>query len=447
MNNAGERIIALLAAPTDRARAWFQSLTGHTRIRVASYSDDLLDLQRKLETTPPEVLVLDADLFDGPDVLREMLLSIEGVLVYLVLPPQASEERINDILTIPCVAGGWIGDVKLPDVAGEIYEAAVRVRGAPPPSPPPAAPVVSFTPDSPVPTPTPAASAPLPSVPASAGIPPPPPGGGRVVAFWSGPAGGTGCTTLALAFSALAVGRGARTILLAFSEPAVSTYLHLDRVPNISSFFTAKDRQLQAASQRVGWGSQTAPVDMRVILGLARPCDGVVTLDQLATVIEAACGAYPFAVVDVPSLTPGGSVWSMLPLQYATDIVLVMPPTVTGVAATIEALTTLRELPAPGRVHIVLNQRFPKGSFATKDFRAGVEAVWRSCPDVTRVGFVDDLPGSMNEGEIPDSDILGGALDKLGEFAGLPASPTQPEEGRKRFSLGKLGRLRITMTD
>jgi hypothetical protein len=410
-------------------------MTGHPRVRVASYSADLLDLQRKLEMTPPEVLVLDADLFDGPDALRDMLLSIEGLLVFLVLPPQASEERVNDVLTIPCVAGGWIGDVNLPDVAGEIYDTAMRERGAPPPAPPSSPPAVSFTPDLPDPSP------------ASVELPPLPPGGGRVVAFWSGPAGGTGCTTLAMAFSALAAGRGASTILLAFSEPAVSTYLHLDRIPNISSFFTAKDRHLQAASQRVGWGTQADPVSMNVILGPARPCDGAVTLDQLSAVIETARGACSCTVVDVPSLTPGGSVWSMLPLQYATDIVLVMAPTVTGVAATVEALATLQDLPAPGRVHIALNQRFPKGAFSTKDFRAGVEAVWRACPDVTRVGFVEDLPGSMNEAEIPDSDILGNALDALGEFAGLPASPVSPDGGRKRFDLGRLGRLRVSLTD
>jgi MinD-like ATPase involved in chromosome partitioning or flagellar assembly len=453
MSNSEDQVTVLLAAPTNRVRAWYTALSRDSRLEISSYSNDLVDLQHKLETMDSEVLVLDADLFDGPDALRDMLLSVQGVLVFLVLPPQAGEEQIEHVLNIPSVAGGWVGDVDLPAVAGEIYEAAMRVRGASPPALLTSSPAVSFTPGPPIPvasvpsSPTTTFPASFPSTPEPAKVSPPPPGGSRVIAFWSGPAGGTGCTTLALAFSALAASRDASAILLALSEPAVSTYLHLDRVPNINSFFTANDRKLQAASQRIGWGAQAAPVGMHVILGPARPCDGEISAEQLSAVIEAARGAYSFTAVDMPSLTPGGTVWSVLPLKHATDIVLVMAPTVTGISATVEALVILRDVAAPGRVHVALNQRFPSGAFAPRDFRAGVEAVWGSCPDVTKVGFVDGLPGSMNEGEIPDSDILGGALGEIGEFAGLPASPTQPGEGRKRFSLGRLGKLRITMTD
>lgn len=454
MSNGGDKVTVLLAAPTKRVRAWYTALSRDPRLKISSYSGDLADLEYKVETVDSEALVLDADLFDGPNALHDMLSSVQDMIVFLVLPSEASDEQRERVLSMPSVAGGWVGDIDPPVVASEIYEAAMQARGVSPSASPAPAPAASLTPEPPAPV-APAPSSPPVASPASFApapqsmgpIPPPPPGGGRVIAFWSGPAGGTGCTTLALAFSALAASRDVSTILLALSEPAVSTYLHLSRVPNINSFFTAKGRKLQASCQRIGWGAHAAPVGMHVVLGPARPCDGRVTLDQLSTVLEAACGAYSFTVVDTPSLTPGGTVWSIAPLRHATDIVLVMAPTVTGIAATVEALATLRDVPAPGRVHIALNQRFPNGAFAPRDFRAGVEAIWGSCPDVTKVGFVDGLPGSMNEGEIPDSDILGGALGEIGEFAGLPASPTPPDAERKRFSLGKLGKLRITMTD
>jgi MinD-like ATPase involved in chromosome partitioning or flagellar assembly len=428
MADHDDPVTVLLAAPTERAHAWYKSLTGHSLLDVLSYSANLADLQHKLEETAPEALVLDADLFDGPDALRALLEPIQGVLVFLVLPPQAGQEQIDSALSNACVAGGWVGDVKLPEIAGDIHQAALQARGVAAPAPvPPAAPI----PPSPSP------------------VPPPPVGhapllrgGGRVVAFWSGSSGGTGCSTLSLAFSALAASRGVGAILLALSEPSVSTYLHLDRVPNVASFLTARGDRLAAATQRIGWGAQNGRTSMHVMLGPARPSDGVIEPGQLSVLIEAARAAYPFVVIDVPSLPPGGNPWTMVPLQHATDIMLVMAPTVTGISATVEALVTLDTIGASGGVHLVLNQRFPSGAFGSKDFRAGVEAMWQSCPEVTRIGFVADLPGSMNRGEIPDSDILGDGLGSLGELAGLPALPASTGEGARGFGLGK---LRITM--
>ncbi|MBN2258696.1 MAG: hypothetical protein JW704_12920, partial [Anaerolineaceae bacterium] len=340
------RVLALLAAPTKRVRAWYTSLVGNPLIMVASYSDDLSDLQRKLETmSDVEVLVLDAELFGGPDELRAMLEAFPDVITFVILPPEAGQPEIETVLSMPTVAGGWRGDVKLPEVVGEIRDAVERVRG-PLPQPVPASPVASFIPEAPepvAPAPPPAKTLPM-EVSSPSPASPPPPGGGRVVAFWSGPSGGTGCTTLALAFSALAASRGIDTILLAFSEPAVSIYLHLDRVPNVESFFTVQKDRLQAAMQRVGWGGQSNRVGMQVILGPARPRDGKITKEQLSSVIEAARAAYPIVVVDVPSLPPGGNPWSMEPLRHATDIVLVMAPILTGISATVEALATLDEL-------------------------------------------------------------------------------------------------------
>jgi MinD-like ATPase involved in chromosome partitioning or flagellar assembly len=432
MMDHDDSVTVLLAAPTERAHAWYKSLTGHSLLDVLSYSANLVDLQHKLERMTPEVLVLDADLFEGPNALWATLESLQGVLVFLVLPPHAGQDQIDFALSNACVAGGWAGDVKLPEVAGDIYQAALQARGVSTPSPIPSSVHTPLTPSqSPMPIPAPPVARAL-----------PPHDGSRVVAFWSGSSGGAGCTTLSLALSALSASRGVEVILLAFSEPSVSAYLHLDRVPNVASFFTAQENSLAAATQRIEWGAQDRRVGMGVMLGPARPSDGVIEPDQLSLPIEAACTAYPLVVIDVPSLPPGGNPWTMVPLRHATDIILVMAPTVTGISATVEALATIDKIGASGRVHLVLNHRFPSGAFGSKDFRAGVEAVWQSCPKVTRIGFVADLPGSMNRGEIPDSDIFGDGLGALGELAGLPAPPTSTTEKAGGFSLGK---LRITM--
>jgi MinD-like ATPase involved in chromosome partitioning or flagellar assembly len=215
-------------------------------------------------------------------------------------------------------------------------------------------------------------------------------------------------------------------------------------VPNIASFFTATDNSLQAATQTIGWGSRGAQVGLQVILGPTRPRDGEpVSSAELSAVIETARCESECVVVDVPSLTPPAtSPWTRTPLKHATDIVLVMAPTVTGISAAVEALSTLSEIPTAGRVSVLLNQRAPGGAFSTREFRAAVESIWRGCPEVTRVGFVPELPGSMNEGQMPDSDILGDSLKAMGDFIGLPGPEPAAPRGRKGFSLG---RLRISL--
>ncbi|MGD1996346.1 MAG: EsaB/YukD family protein, partial [Anaerolineae bacterium] len=92
---------------------------------------------------------------------------------------------------------------------------------------------------------------------------------GRTVAFWSGPAGGTGRTMLALALAAHAAERGADTGLLALSEPGLSAYLHLPRVPNAATFFDTGN--LSAAGQAVSWESEAGEAALQVVLGPARP--------------------------------------------------------------------------------------------------------------------------------------------------------------------------------
>ena len=441
--NERDCVSVLLAAPAERVHTWYKSLAGDLHIKVLSYSDDPVDLKHKLETMPLEVLIIDAELFDGPDELRGTLEAFPDVIAFLVLPSQAGQAEIEAVLSMPSVAGGWTGDVNLPGVASEIHKIAMQARGASASSLD--APAVSFAAE--ISTPESVLTASFPPAPSLTEGPSSSPSGGRMVAFWSGPSGGTGCTTLALAFSTLAARQGIETILLAFSEPAVSTYLHLSRVPNIVSYFTVRGQKLQVAVQRIEWRASGSRVGMQVMLGPARPRDGVVTPEQLSLVIEAARTAYPFVVVDVPSLPPGGNPWSMVPLRHATDIILVVAPLLTGISATVEALVSLEELSAAGRTHLVLNQRFPSGALGSRDFQAGVEAVWRSCPEMTRVGFVQTLPGSMNKGEVLDGDILGDGLKALGELAGLPASSITSDKGRRRFSLSNLGKLRITVRD
>ena len=130
--------------------------------------------------------------------------------------------------------------------------------------------------------------------------------------------------------------------------------------------------------------------------------------------------------VMISSLPEGDDKPYKYPAMFAdSDVVLVMPPAVAGVAAAVEALVTLRDVGAAARVHLVLNRRFD-GGLGTRDFVAGVEQLWGSCPHVAAdVPPVLDLPGLLDRGELPDlvleSSPLARAVSALGQAAaGLP---------------------------
>ncbi len=271
------------------------------------------------------------------------------------------------------------------------------------------------------------------------------------MALWSGPAGGVGKTTLALLLSAYAAERGIAPLLVALAEPAVSAYLTLPRMPNVTAFFETGD--LGRAVQTVGWeGGPT----LRVILGPARPSDGAVTREQVTALVKAAAVEEDVTVVDLPALPPGGNVWSLEPLTRATDLVLVALPTVTGVAAVVESLATLRDIGAPGRVHLVLSHR-SGGGVSRREFVNGVRSLWGSCPEVAaEVPYVPSLAAALDRGELPDFPPLTEAVARLAERAAGLARVERSEEGappertsapagdRPRRRLGRLITLEVT---
>lgn len=252
----------------------------------------------------------------------------------------------------------------------------------------------------------------------------PPARRGRLVALWSGPAGGTGRTALALALAAHAVGQGVETCLLALSEPSVSAYLGLARVPNVNGFFETGD--LARAVQAVGWEGNF----LRVILGPARPRHGKAQQAQVAALVEAAAATYPLVLMDLPSLVPGGDLWSAQPLKQATDVLLVLTPTSAGVVAAVEALATLQDLEAPGRRLLVLNRRSP-GKPRAQAFLEEVRALWGDCPPLAaEVPYVPGL-AMLDHGELPDAPALQEAVTVLAEVAAGIGRP-EAVQGQQR---------------
>lgn len=250
------------------------------------------------------------------------------------------------------------------------------------------------------------------------------------IAFWSGPAGGTGRTILALALAIQAAEQGTDTVLLALSEPAISAYLRLPRVPNVTTFLEMGN--LKAAEQALAWGGEEDRASMRVMLGPARPRDGVVEDGQIGALVSASCAMHSLVVVDVPALTPGGNAWAVEPLTKVDSVMLVMVPSAAGVAATVEALATLRDLRAFARPYLILNRRSRAG-LAQQAFADGVAQLWGSCPEIVlEIGYLADLPDVVDRGELADAvagpSPLANAMGALARFMLEDDTPDTPSQ-------------------
>ncbi|HEY77200.1 MAG TPA: ParA family protein [Thermoflexia bacterium] len=271
------------------------------------------------------------------------------------------------------------------------------------------------------------------------------PAGGRVVALWSGPAGGVGKTTLALLLVGYAAERRVRAdgcplLLLALAEPSVSARLALPRVPNVTAFFETED--LARAVQTVGW--EAGPT-LPVVLGPARPREGAVERERVAALVEAAASAYPVVVADLPALPPGGNVWSLEPLLHARAVVLVAAPSAAGVAAVVESLATLRDIGASAGVHLVINRRVASG-LPLREFVEGVRSLWGECPPVAaEVPYSPEL-AALDRGEWPEGvgsngrSTLREAVEALTRAVLWPWSIVEAQEvaSRPRRRLGRL---------
>jgi arsenite-transporting ATPase len=381
---------------------------------VLSYATSADELAQRA-SMQPEVLVLDAALFAGPQVMAEALAKLSFAAIYVLLPAESAGRAEATALSVPSVLAVWKGEVRLSEMADTLYAEAIGRRTAagrvqvPKAEPPPLSP-----------------------------HPTPQRGTERVIAFWSGPAGGAGRTTLALALAILAVEWRADAVLLGLSEPAMSAYLHLARVPNALTFLQGAER-IEAVEQVVAWDKEDgAQASLPVILGPARPRDGaMIGGEQIGGLIEATRAAHDLVIVDLPPLTPGDNAWSLAPLGQASDVVLVVPPSPCGVAAAVEALVTLDDLGAKARVHVVLNRRVP-GGLSERDVEAGVAQMSGAAPPVAvEVPFIAGLPGLLDRAELPAAEVLVEAAGLLVEVATGWRRPEPVEPEPKATPAGK----------
>lgn len=120
--------VSILLAHRDMSKTttWYQALQMDARFRVTSMANDAQDFRSKLASSP-EVILLDATVFDGPKTLIDALTSITGA-VYLIVPPNVSEELIAQFKQAPAVKLVYPGDVNLAEFMTRAYSDALSLR-------------------------------------------------------------------------------------------------------------------------------------------------------------------------------------------------------------------------------------------------------------------------------------------------------------------------------
>lgn len=325
-----DAITVLLAGPIPRLQAWYTVLAGDARFRVSMQANDPLDLQSKL-TANPDVLVLDANIYPGPQPVVETLTRYHGA-AYVLLPLEAAQDTVLSISQIPCVKGVYKGDISLLAISGEMYAAADAQRKI----------RLNTSMDA------------LWSRPQGGGQPL----GLRVVAVWN-QAGGVGKTTIASNLAYEASRRGHASLLIGMGAPDdLPLILGLKPEPNLNHWRANPTAEgLKLALQKVDTLDVLAgfPDVLSEARAITTPLDAAESIPKL--VLTAAYMGYSVIVLDAPPTALASAA-----LAAANTLVLVARPSLEGVMRSVEAYRTVVErlagehhIPASG-VYVALNR-------------------------------------------------------------------------------------------
>ena len=267
-----DTVSLLLAGPPARLAVWSQAFQMDSRFRIVTLATDPQDLQAKLSYNP-EVILLDAAIFSGPEPLMQFLTRVQGA-AYIVLPGGVPEDVIRPIREMTSVKGVFVGDVNIPDLTARIMAEINALRSQAPALAGRAAWQQSTT-----------------TI-----------GGLRVITVWNR-AGGTGKSTIATALALDAAQRGFKTLLVGLSTPDVSlpTFLNLKTTPNLSLWLSRPTFAdgIQPAVQSVG--------NLDVLVGLQdslrekdllQKPEEQTSINSLA--IAATYGGYAVIIFDAP---------------------------------------------------------------------------------------------------------------------------------------------------
>ena len=389
-NNGQDAPVSILLAHRDmnKTTSWYQALQMDARFRVTSMANDAQDFRSKLVSSP-EVILLDATLFDGPGTLIDALTSITGA-VYLVVPPMISEEVVAQFKAVPSVKLVYPGDVNIAEFMTRSYSDALSLRRTVP-----AANQQAWAGGR-----------------SGSGVI----GGLRIMTAWSR-GGGTGKTTIATALAQAVARRSLKTLLIGLGSPDIMPLqIGLQPEPNILSWLSnPTDDGLRASIQTVG--------DLHVLAGFPdilseaqgdKPAESKGSITELVT--SAAYGGYAAIMLDTPSsgIAPRA-------VSAANTWLMIARPTIADVWTSVEAFRTVTQKSAgqhritPGNIFVVLNQR-TNGMLTADEWHRAADAACRKMglgvgfpPVVSVIPYVPEVAIAQDNGR--------SALDSSDEFA------------------------------
>jgi len=390
-SNGQDAPVSVLLAHKDigRTTAWYQALQIDSRFRITSMANDGADFRSKLASSP-EIILLDATIFDGPKTLVDVLTSISGA-VYLIVPPSLSEQIINEMKTIPSVKMVMIGDVNLADFTNRSYSDALALRRTVP-----AASQMAWAGGRNT----------------SGAI-----GGLRITAVWSR-SGGTGKTTVSSALAQAVARKQLKSLLIGLGSPDITPLiLGLQPEPNITGWISnPTDDGLRASLQTLS--------DLHVIAGFPdllsesygdRPAEEKGSIGEL--VVTATYGGYASIILD----TPSGGVVTPRAISSANTWLMVARPTIADAWSCVDAFRMVTQRAAgqhrivPGNIFVVLNQR-TSGMMTADEWHRAADAACRKMglsvgfpPVVTTIPYVPEVGLAQDNGR--------SALDSADEFA------------------------------
>ncbi|MBI1793386.1 MAG: ParA family protein [Chloroflexi bacterium] len=415
--------ILLAHKDMDRTTAWYQALQVDARFRVMSMANAPQDFRAKLASSP-EIILLDATVFDGPSPLIDALTSVTGA-VYLIVPGGVGEELIQQFKSIPSVKSVSVGDLNIADFTTRAYSDALALRRT-----------------------IPVSSAVWSGVGNQRGGGT---GGLRIVTVWSR-SGGTGRTTIAAALAQSVARRGLKTLLIGLGSPdPLPLQLGLHPEPNIISWMAnPTDQGLRTSIQTSG--------DLHVLAGFSdiiseaqgsRSADSQGSINELVT--SAAYGGYSAIFLDTPS---AGDIVPRA-LSAANTWLMIARPTVSDVWMAVEAFRTVTQKMAghhritPGNIFVALNQR-ANGQLTADQWHSAADAACRKMnlnvgfpPVMATIPYSVEVPLAQDNGRslLDASDDVARPVHRLAEmlFGGAALPTNQKSDG----SVMQFGPLKI----
>lgn len=368
-----EPVIMLIAAPVESGKVttWVQAFQIDSRFSVKSFATDANDLVQKMSISP-EVVFLDAQIFNGPKPLIDFITKVQGA-AYIVLPMGVDDAVVGSLRGLAPVKGVFKGDVNINELAGKIYQDALALRSL--------APALTTR-----------------AWGAAAG------GGGgganatgvRAITVWNR-SGGVGKSTIAAALAMAASQRGFKTLLVGLGVPdSLPVMLNLKPMPNLSSWLARPNFEdgIQNSIQKIG--------TLDIIVGLQdvmresdlhKANDDPESINKLA--YYASMGGYGVIIFDTPV-----SVASPSAISASNTLIMPAQPTLADAVASAEAyrVVTRKVMAAhsigAGNILVVLN-RMRNGLLSPNEFHEAAESLCRAAgitgfPPVA--GVIPDVP-------------------------------------------------------